>query len=136
MNLGNFDNVSFDPNLGGFDCDFITDYHDGTGEPWHQRTYRDEKDEIEARISEYREQRTRLRADIVAAIDGPAPQPVLEALAEHAAEDGPAEAGESLDFGALLADMATLRALAAFALREARLRDEEDDEDVTALILH
>ena len=105
-------------------------------DPWRQRTYRTEEDEIEKRIAQYREHREKLRADILLAINGPAPEPVIEALVEHAEPETDVQTGESLDFGSVLSDMQTLRKLAEFAISEQRRRDDEDEEDVELLLLH
>jgi len=137
VNLGNFDNVSFDGNLGGFDVDSITDYHDG--KPWHQRI---EKSEVDARAKLYRSSRERLREDIVFAMDGPAEGEVLDVIRSELEPEDFAKFGVpdyEPELKSLLSQTEALRKIARAVLEEhARIEyemAEQDDEEAIMLLL-
>ena len=134
---GNFDSVSFDGSVGGFDVDAAvstTNTHDGVDE----HSYRRAKEAIAKQEKAFKSAKERLREVIERAWDGP--QADTPQAAEVRAIAAPHV--ERLESGALRIDEAALhkhrKELLAFhaALRqdfERRIAIDEDDEDVMIL---
>ena len=137
MSGGNFDGVSFDGSVGGFDVDAVStiDTHDGFDED----VYRRAKESLSKQDKAFKSARERLREVIERAWDGPQEEPAPLAAEVRAIA---APHVERLESGALRIDYESLakhrRELLAFenALRaefERRMAIEADDEDVMIL---
>lgn len=122
---GNFDNVSFDIGIGGFDGDSTADTHDG--DPWYQRTYRGEEEDF----SKKRESAQRLREQIRLALEGPQ-APILEPALELVAEPGPEPIEARVDIGELVSQVELWKAVREAA--QARARDIDDDDEIVLLL--
>ena len=133
---GNFDSVSFDGSVGGFDVDAVstTNTHDGVDE----HSYRRAKDALSKQEKAFKSAKERLREVIARAWDGP--QAETPQAAEVRAIAAPHV--ERLESGALRIDEAALhkhrKELLAFhaALRseyQRRVSIDDDDEDVMIL---
>ena len=133
---GNFDSVSFDGSVGGFDVDEVatTDTHDGFDEHAHRRA----KEALAKQERAFKSAKERLREVIERAWDGP--QAETPQAAEVRAIAAPHV--ERLESGALRIDEAALhkhrKELLAFhaALRseyQRRVSIDDDDEDVMIL---
>ena len=137
MAAGNFDSVSFDGSVGGFDVDAVVndaDTHDGFDEHSHRRA----KESAAKQEKAFKSAKERLREVIERAWDGPqAEEPAAVEVRAIAAPHV-----ERLESGALRIDYDALhrhrKELLAFhdALRseyQRRVSIEEDDEDVMIL---
>lgn len=131
MSTGNFDNVSFDIGIGGFDGD-SGDTHDG----WKRQRVEYGPDDLDDQIREYRAKKDKLRSDLMAVIAGPQAEEAREVLAEvPAPADTPIEDFEPRMAG-LLAESSLLREIARLAMAEHQRLLDEDEDDVLALVLH
>ena len=92
---------------------------------------------VAARARAYRNSRSRLRSDLLLAIDGPQAPEVLEVMREAIPEELERAAPDyEPELKGLLADMSALRKIAEIALADERRRTDEDEEDVELLLLH